>query len=178
MVGLAGLFGFFFFVVYTFIAGTWAKRRSGKYILGAALCLLAFTMSTLLFPGEEEIVEEIAEPARIYQRGIENEKKGLFDKARKDYKIAFVLDPQNRKVIERLQLMERRDIAATFLQVAKRLRRRRQLGWSLVKLKVAKEIAPPTGTLEDSFSLRDRIEKEIRIVNQLMAEKGGRGGFN
>jgi len=175
IIGVISLFGFLIFTVYTFIASTLFKRRSGLHVFGAGLCLILFITSTLLFPGEEEIAEEIANPVKIYQRGIENEKRGAFARAKTDYQIVLRLDPQNEKAVRKLELLDRREIALTFLQVAKKLRRKRKFATALVKLKVAEKIAPPPGTLEDSSNLRNKIKKELSIVKQLIAESSERG---
>jgi len=154
--GLIGLFGFVVFAIYFFIVSTF------RCVFGASFCLILFIVSTSLFPGEEEIVEEIADSIKIYQRGIENEERGAFKRAKVDYKIVLHFDPQDKEAIEKLELLERREIALTFLEVAKKLRRKRKFAVALVKLKVAEEIAPLAGTLEDSSELRDRIKKELK----------------
>lgn len=176
IIGVIVLFGFLIFAIYSFIASTLLKKRSGLHVFGASVCLILFITSTLLFPGEEEIAEEIANPIKIYQRGIENEKRGALERAKKDYQIVLRLDPQNEEAVEKLQLLERREIALTFLQVAKRLRRRRRLVTALIKLKVAEKMAPPSGALEDSFNLRNKIKKELNMVKQLIPESSERGG--
>jgi len=176
VIGVIGLFGFLGVAIYIFIISTFLKRKSGPYIFGACLCLILFVTSTLLFPGEEEIAEEIANPVKIYQRGIENEKKGAFERAKIDYEMVLRLDPQNEKAADKLQLLDRREIALTFLQVAKRLRRKEKYAPALVKLKAAEKIVPPPGTLGDSAELKDRIKKELEIVKQLLAESSRKGG--
>lgn len=178
IIGVIVLFGFLIFAIYSFIASTLLKKRSGLHVFGASVCLILFITSTLLFPGEEEIAEEIANPAKVYQRGIENEKRGALERAKKDYQIVLRLDPRNEEAVEKLQLLERREIALTFLQVAKRLRRRRKLVTALIKLKVAEKMAPPPGALEDSFSLRNKIKKELNMVKQLIAESSETEGSN
>ncbi len=174
--GIIGLFGFLIFAAYAFITSTFLNRRSGLHVFGASVCLTLFITSTFLFPGEEEIAEEIANPARVYQRGIENEKRGALERARKDYQIVLRLDPQNEEAVEKLQLLERKEIALTFLQVAKRLRRQRKFTSALVKLKAAEKIAPAPGTLEDSFNLGNKIKKELNTVRQLIVESSKRRG--
>jgi len=171
VIGIVGLFGFLFFAIYVFILNIFLKKKSKLYILGACLCLILFVISTLLFPGEEEIAEEIANPVKIYKRGIENERKGVFERAKKDYEIVLQLDPQNKEAIEKLQLIDRREIALTFLKVARKLCRKKKFAKALVKLEVAEKIAPPPGTLEDSAELKSKIEKEIKIVKRLIVEE-------
>ena len=121
--GLIGLFGFVIFTIYFFIASTFLKKRARWHLFGAGLCLILFIVSTSFFPGEEEIAEEIANSIKIYQRGIENEERGAFKRAKVDYEIVLRFDSQNKEAIEKLELLERRGIALTFLQVAKKLRR-------------------------------------------------------
>lgn len=169
--GVTGLFCFLFFVIYAFVTSVFLKRKPKLHVLGAGLCLILFITSTLLFPGEEEIVEEIADPVKIYRRGVENEKKGVFERAKKDYEIVLRLDPQNEKAAEKLQFLERREIALTFLQVAKRLCRRGELVTALVKLKTAEKITPPLGTLEGNSNLQNKIKRELQIVKQLITER-------
>ncbi|HHF99029.1 MAG TPA: hypothetical protein ENL39_06050 [Candidatus Aerophobetes bacterium] len=173
--GMVGLFGFLAFAIWAFVFTTFLKRRSGWYVFGACFFLILFVTGTLLFPGEEEIAEEIANPVKIYQRGIENEKKGAFERARKDYEIVLELEPGNERAVEKLQLIERREIALTFLKVAKGLCRKKKFAFALVKLKAAEKIAPPPGTLEDSSKLQKKIEKEIEFVKKFLSsqKKGG-----
>ncbi len=168
IIGIVSFFGFLLFTSCAFIINTFLKRRSGWYLFGACVCLVFFVTSTLLFPGEEEIAEEIANPVKIYQRGIENEKKGAFERARKDYEIVLELEPENEKAVEKLQLLERREIALTFLRVAKKLCRKKKFALALVKLKAAEKIAPPPGTLEDSLQLKERIKREMELVRKFL----------
>lgn len=176
--GVTGLFGFLILTIYTFIASTLLKKRAGLHVFGAGLCLILFVTSILLFPGEREIAEEMADPVKIYQRGIENEKRGAFGRAKTDYQIVLRLDPQNKEAVRKLELLDRREIALTFFQVAKKLRRKRKFATALVKLKVAEKIAPLPGTLKDSSNLRDKIKKEMDIVKQLIAESSKREDFD
>ncbi|MFQ6066778.1 MAG: hypothetical protein ACE5K3_05840 [bacterium] len=175
--GLIGLFGFVIFVVYSFIANTFLKKRVGWPVFGAGLCLTLFITSTSLFPGEEEIAEEIANSVKIYQRGLQNEKRGAFKRAKVDYEIVLRLNPQNKEAVEKLQLLDRREITLTFLEVAKKLRRKREFATALVKLKIAEETAPPPGTLEGGSKLKNKIKKEISIVKQLISETSETKGF-
>lgn len=176
--GLSGLFGFTILAIYSFIASTFLKKRVRWYALGAILCLIFLITNTFIFPGEEEIAEELVNPIKIYQRGVKNEKEGAFERAKIDYEIVLRLNPQNKKAIEKLQLLDRREIVLTFLKVAKKLRRRRKFAVALVKLKVAEEIAPPPGTLKNSFELKNKIKKELSIVKQLITETAKAKGLN
>lgn len=170
IIGVIGLFGFLVFATYAFVVSTFLKRKSGLHVFGAGICLILFVSSTLLIPGEEEIVEEIASPTKIYQRGIEHEKKGAFKRARVDYQATLRIDPSNEGAIEKLQLLERREIALAFFQAAKRACRKKDYATALVKLKTAKEVAPPPGTLKDSFNLQSKIKKELRTVKQIVSK--------
>ncbi|MCD6472753.1 hypothetical protein J7K55_06485 [Candidatus Aerophobetes bacterium] len=178
IIGIVGFFGFLTFAVYTFINSVLLKRRSGLHVFVAGLCLILFVTSTSLFPGEEEIAEEIANPVKIYQRGIENEKRRAFERAKKDYQIVLRLNPQNEEAVEKLELLDRREIALTFLQVAKKLYRKRKFAAALAKLKVAEKIAPSPGTLEDSSNLRNKIKTELSILQQLIVEGSKRKRIN
>ena len=168
--GIVGLFSFIGFAACILITGTFLGMKTGIYVIGAIFSLIIFITSTLLFPGEEEIAEEIANPLKIYQRGIENEKRGAFQRAKKDYQIVLRLDPQNKKAMDKLQLLERREIAMTFLRVAKKLMRKKKYSLAIVKLTVAKKISPPPGTLEDSNTLRNKIERELKMAKQYILE--------
>lgn len=170
VMGVIGLFGFLIFATYAFVVSTFLERKSGLHVFGASICLILFVTSTLLFPREKEIAEEIANPTKIYQRGIEHEKRGAFKKARVDYQTILRIDSFNGRAIEKLQLLERREIALAFLQVAKRACRKKNYAKALVKLKAAKKIAPPHGTLKDSSDLQSKIKKELSAVKQVVSK--------
>jgi len=174
IIGLVGFFGFIVLAILSAVIALALKKKPDLYVIGAGIFLLLFAGSTILFPGEEEIAEEIGIPQKIYSRGLENERAGAFDRAKKDYKVVLQIDPENEKAVKRLELIGRREIALTFLERGKRLMRKGKFAQALVKLEMAKSIAPNLNTLKEDPSLKEKIKLQIKRAQELISEKKNR----
>jgi len=176
ILGLIGLFGFIVLATFSAVISLTVKKKPDLYVISAGIFLLIFVGSTISFPGEEEIAEEIGVPQEIYSLGLESEKAGTFDRAKKYYEIVLRIDPENEKAMKRLELIGRREIVLTFLERGKRLMMKGKFVQALIRLKMAESIASGLDALKESPPLKDKIKLQIKRAQEFISEK--KNGFS
>ncbi len=176
ILGLISLFGFVVLAIFSVVIPLTVQKKPDFYVIGAGIFLLIFIGSTVFFPGEKKIAKEVGVPQKIYSLGLESEKNGTFDRAKKYYEIVLGIDPENEKAAKRLELIGRREIVLTFLERGKKLMLRGKFVQALVKLKMAESIASGLDVLKDAPPLKDKIKQQIKRTQESMSEK--KNGFS